>query len=77
MERIPDVQVPRTISRVPTLSYGVLFFETFEEGRHHPDDRKFDVATQKHVAKDLMYWYVTKVSTEVFKGVLGTEINFQ
>jgi hypothetical protein len=53
---------PSVVSRIPRLSYGVSFFETFDTDKHNILDKRFDAPSQKYVASELMHWYVRIVS---------------
>jgi hypothetical protein len=59
-ERIPPT--PAVISRIPRISYGISFFEAFDSEIHNELDKRFDVPSKRHVASDLMHWYVRIVS---------------
>jgi hypothetical protein len=53
---------PSVVSRIPRLSYGVSFFETFDPGKHNEQDIRFYVLSQQNVVSELMHWYVRIVS---------------
>lgn len=58
LERLP----PDVTHRVALLSYGVSFFEPFDPNIHDEDDKDYDEAGKKHIATNLMYWYIHRVS---------------
>jgi hypothetical protein len=56
LERVPDVT-----SRVARLSYGVCFFEPFDETFHDPRDRQLHDHSGKDMAVNQMHWYLKRV----------------
>jgi hypothetical protein len=52
---------PGVTERIARLSFGVSYFETFDETKHSDADKVYDAPTKKWVASELMFWYVKKV----------------
>lgn len=58
-------------SRIARESLGVVCEESWDEDRHHPQDKRFDFILRKDVAIKVMRWHVVQVSsTSISIGIL-------
>jgi hypothetical protein len=60
--------MPDVTSRVARLSYGVCFFETFDQRCHDPRDKTIYEPSGKDIASNQMHWYLKQVSSCLVRG---------